>query len=151
MAAIGLDLSKEDPIAHIKYGRIIYLADPDVDGKHIQCLFSAIFWKFLPRLFKEGRIFIVKSPEYMAKHKGKMLFGSTKEAIYKKAGTQKVDIRHIKGWAEISDEPMREIAFKIGERRLLRLNPPKDKKGGARFEALMGKNAEYRKKLLGVA
>lgn len=150
LAAIGLDMSKADPIASLGYGRIIYLADPDVDGKHIQCLLSALFWKFLPQLFKAGRIFIVQSPEYMAKHKGKTLFGDNKAAIYKQAGTMKVDIRHIKGWAEISPEPMREIAFQIGQRKLLRVNPPKDKAGAKRFEALMGKDAEYRKKLLGV-
>jgi DNA gyrase/topoisomerase IV subunit B len=150
MAAIGLDMTKPNPLDHLKYGRIIYLADPDVDGKHIQCLFSAIFWKFLPQLFKRGQIFIVKSPEYMAKYKGKVVFGDSKNEVYTKAGTKKIDIRHIKGWAEVNEEAMREIAFEIGKRHLLRVNPPKDKAGNKRFEALMGKNAEFRKKLLGV-
>lgn len=151
LAALGVDLTKDDPFSTLRYGRIIYLADPDVDGKHIQCLFSAIFWKFGRHLFKQGKIFIVKSPEYMAKYKGKLLFGDSKKSIYKQAGTEKVDIRHIKGWAEVDATAMRSIAFEIGTRKLLRILPPKDKKGAQAFEELMGKKPEYRKKLLGVA
>lgn len=151
LAALGADLSKDDPFSTLKYGRIIYLADPDVDGKHIQCLFSAVFWKFGRQLFKQGKIFIVKSPEYMAKFKGKILFGDSKKSIYKQAGTEKVDIRHIKGWAEVDATAMRSIAFEVGTRKLLRILPPKDKKGAQAFEELMGKKPEYRKKLLGVA
>lgn len=150
MAGLGLDLSKANPLDNLKFGRIIYLADPDVDGKHIQCLLSSVFWKFTPQLFARQQIYIVKSPEYMAEHKGQIIFGSSKEVLYKKAGTQKIDVRHIKGWAEISAGPMRTIAFQIGTRRLLRLLPPKDKTGAKRFEALMGKDAGFRKTLLGV-
>ena len=150
MAGLGLDLSKPNPLDHLKFGRIIYLADPDVDGKHIQCLLSALFWKFTPQLFTRCQIFIVKSPEYMAKHKGHTIFGSSKDLLYKKAGTKNLDIQHIKGWAEISAAPMREIAFEIGKRRLLRVLPPKDKSGRVAFEALMGKDAGFRKKLLGI-
>lgn len=62
--------------------------------------------KYLPDLFKEGRVFMVASPEYLARHKGKVYFGTNKESIYKQCGSDKVDIRHIKGWGEISAEDM---------------------------------------------
>jgi DNA gyrase/topoisomerase IV subunit B len=149
-AGIGLELSRKAPLEGLKFGRIIYLADPDVDGKHIHTLLDTVFWKFTPELFKRGQIFSVVSPEYMAKHKGKMLFGSSKESLYKKAGTTKLDVQHIKGWAEIEAPEMREIAFDIGKRKLLRIMPPKDAKGRKEFESLMGKDPTFRKKLLGV-
>lgn len=151
LAGIGLDLSKKVPLDSLHYGRIIYLTDPDVDGKHINCLFSAIWWKFAPGLFKAGRIYTIKAPEYMAKHKGKYIYGSSKQSVKKKAGSDKVDIRHIKGWGEVPVPVLRELAFDPKTRNLVRILPPKDKSGGKRFEALMGKNAEFRKKLLGVA
>ncbi len=149
-AGIGLDLSAQNPISKIRFGKIIFLADPDVDGRHINTLLMALFWKYLPDLFKEGRVFMVASPEYLARHKGKVYFGTNKESIYKQCGSDKVDIRHIKGWGEISAEDMQPIAFKKGKRRLWQVMPPRDKKGTLQFTALMGKDSTYRKKLLGI-
>lgn len=148
LAAIGVDLSgkKHD----IGYGKIIFLTDPDVDGRHINCLLLAFFWKYMPYLFKDGRIYVLRSPEYNAWHRGQVYFGMTKESVYKQAGTQKLDIQHIKGWGEIQDVDMQPIAFDPDVRRLYRVLPPKDKQGKINFEALMGNDAAYRKQLLGV-
>lgn len=148
LAAIGVDLSgkKHD----IGYGKIIFLTDPDVDGRHINCLLLAFFWKYMPYLFKQGRIYIVRSPEFMAWHKGSIYFGMTKEEVYKQAKTEKVDIQHIKGWGEIEASDMEPIAFDPTIRKLYRIMPPETKKDAARFEALMGESTDYRKQLLGV-
>jgi len=150
-AGLGLELGAKNPLDTIRFGKIILLADPDVDGRHINCLLLTLFWKYLPVLFKEGRIHMVVSPEYMARHKGKLLFGMTKASVYKQAGTEKVEIRHIKGWGEVSATDMQPLAFEVGKRRLWRVMPPKDKKGVLEFHALMGKSSAFRQKLLGVA
>ena len=149
-AAIGLDLGAADPLSKLRFGKIMFLADPDVDGSHINTLLLGVFWKYLPGLFKEGRIFMVASPEYLCRHKGKAYFGMTKEAIYKQVGSKNVDIRHLKGWGEANAEDMRPIIFTKGTRRLYRITVPQEKKGVLQFHALMGKDSSYRKKLLGV-
>lgn len=149
-AGIGLDLSAADPVSKIRFGKLIYLTDPDVDGSHINTLLSTLFWKYLPDLFKTSRLYILKSPEYMARRNGTVFFGATVDEVYKKCGSSKVDVRHIKGWGELSAEDMQPIAFDIGQRQLIRVLPPRDKKGADRFQALMGKNSLYRQKLLGV-
>jgi DNA gyrase subunit B len=150
LAGIGLDLSKENPLSTIRFGKIIILADADVDGRHINTLCLTVFWKFLPELFKQGRIYIVKSPEYMARHKGELFFGATKEIVCKLAGTTKLDIRHLKGWGEAEVEDLELMAFKKGSRKLYRVMPPRNKKGELQFQALMGKKSHARQKLLGV-
>ena len=149
-AGIGLDLGAADPISKIRFGKIIFLADPDVDGCHINTLLMTLFWKYLPDLYKEGRIYMLISPEYMAKHKGKVYFSSSVERVYKKCGTDKVDIRHIKGWGELDAVDMQPIAFDVGTRKLARILPPKGKDGILQFEALMGKKSLFRQQLLGV-
>lgn len=149
-AGIGLDLSAADPVSKIRFGKLIYLTDPDVDGSHINTLLSTLFYKYLPELFEAGRIFILKSPEYMARRNGKVFFGASVKEVHEKCGSSKVDVRHIKGWGELEAEDMQPIAFDIGTRQLIRVLPPRDKKGAARFQALMGKSALYRQKLLGV-
>lgn len=149
-AGIGLDLSAENPIAKIRFGKIIFLTDADVDGAHINTLLLTLFWKYLPDLYKEGRIYILLSPEYMTKLNGKIYFASSVQALYKKCGTEKIDIRHIKGWGELDSTDMQPIAFDVATRRLAKILPPKDKNGVLEFEALMGKKAVYRQKLLNV-
>lgn len=154
LAGMGLDLSKKSPLEHLKYGRFIYLTDPDVDGKHINCLFDTFFWKFAPALFKAGRIYTVKPPEYFVKVKDSYVYGSSVQSVRKKLDkikAGKVEIKHIKGWGEVPVEVLEELAFQPKTRRLVRILPPKDKKGVKAFESLMGKDSAFRKKLLGVA
>jgi DNA gyrase/topoisomerase IV subunit B len=149
-AAIGLDMGHANPISKIRFGSIIFLADPDVDGSHINTLLMTLFWKYLPELYREGRIYLLLAPEYMAKVKGKVFFASSVKLLYKRCGTDKVDVRHIKGWGELEAEDMQPIAFDKGSRRLARILPPSDKAGVLQFEALMGKKSLYRQQLLGV-
>lgn len=150
LAGIGLGSDPKNP-STIRFGRIIFLADGDVDGKHINTLLLTLFWKFTPRLFKEGRIFIVVAPEYYADYKGKLYFGKTKKSIYKQIGTTKnIEIKHLKGHGEASVEMLEQYAFNIKKRKLLRILPPESKSEAKKFELMMGKNTTYRQKMLGV-
>lgn len=150
LAGIGVELDDKKAVGTIRYGKIILLADPDVDGLHISTLFLTVLWKFTPNLFKEGRIYIVDSPEYMCRYKGKVYFGNDKDKLYKKIGSTKVELQHIKGWGEINPEDLEPIAFNPDTRKLIKVLPPKDKDGKLRFQKLMGKNSLYRKQLMGV-
>lgn len=151
LAGLGLDLDEKKGSAEIRYGKIISLADPDVDGSHISTLVLTVLWKFVPSAFKAGKVYLLASPEYMSRYKGKMYFGDTKDEIYKQAGTKKLDIQHIKGWGEINADDLADIAFDVNSRKLIQVLPPKDKNGSLRFERLMGKSAQFRKELMGVA
>lgn len=152
LAAIGLGEGKKD---QLRYGKIIFLADPDIDGKHINTLLMTIFWKFLPDLYKAGVLYLLHAPEYYTEigsgSKAQIHFGMTPEEVYEKAGTKKCEVRHIKGWGELDARKMVPMAFKKGSRRLIRLLPPKDKKGAQNFELLMGKKSTYRQQMLGVS
>lgn len=148
-AGIGFGMNAKD-VNDIRFGKIILLADPDVDGCHINCLLLTLFWKYVPHLFEEGKIFLLKSPEYYADYKGQTYYGMTKDDLYKKVGTTKVEARHIKGWGELDAIKMAPIAFEKGVRELIRILPPRDKKGVDDFVSLMGKDSTFRQKLLGV-
>jgi len=149
LAGIGIDPSHKNPLSRLGYGKIIFLADPDVDGKHINALLLGLFWKYAPSLYKDGKIFMLASPEYMAEHKGQYYFGDTPADVVKQIGKE-VKVQHIKGWGEIDEGPMRAIAFQVGRRRLYKIEPPTDKKGAANFVALLGKDPTYRKRMLGL-
>lgn len=149
-AGIGLGAGGKKQKDEIRFGKIILLADPDVDGRHINCLLLTLFWKYLPSLFKQGRIYMLEAPEYFAKYKDEVFFGPTPAAVRKQAGKEKIEVRHIKGWGEINSADMEPMAFDVHKRKLIKILPPSSAKGAKQFEALMGKNPLYRQKLLGV-
>ena len=152
LAAIGVKLDAKDVEKSLKtmqYGKIIKLADPDVDGKHINVLMDGNIWKYAPQVITSGKLYAVVAPLYKCRYKEQLLFGMTKEEIYKQTGTRKVDIQYIKGWGEIGEDDM-EIALAPGKRKLIRISPP-SKKEAEDFCALLGKKVAYRKQLLGVA
>jgi len=149
LAGIGVGSDSKNA-GNIRFGKVIFLADPDVDGYHINCLLLGLFWKFTPHLFDEGKIFMLKSPEYLAEHKNEIYYGFTTEEIQKQVGSAKVDIQHIKGWGELSPDQMAPIAFDKGARQLIQILPPKTADGKMRFEALLSGKGNYRKELLGI-
>lgn len=149
LAGIGVGSDSKNVHA-IRFGKIVFLADPDVDGYHINCLLLGLFWHFTPHLFEEGKIFMLKSPEYIAEFKGKNYYGMTPDDIYKQVDTKKLDIEHIKGWGELTPDQMSPIAFDLGKRQLIRVLPPKSNNGKLNFEALISGKGNYRKVLLGL-
>lgn len=148
LAALGVQLDGKNA-GSIKYGKIICFADPDVDGMHINTLLLSTLYKYTPNLFKNGNVYVIKSPLFKAKFKDKVYFGMTKEEIYQQTGTKKVDITYLKGWGEVSEVDLIPVALDPSSRKLYRI-VPSDKAGSKEFELLMGKSPTYRKQLLGV-
>ncbi len=148
LAALGIDLTAKDYSKTVQYGKVIVLADPDVDGKHINCLLLSNLWKYVPHLIRNGNVFAVKAPLFIAKKGSEVYFGKTRDEIYEKSKTKNIDITYLKGWGECDASDLK-VVLDPGVRTLYRIMPP-DKKGDFDFRALMGKDASYRKKLLGV-
>jgi len=149
LAAIGVKLDpKKDEKSPANYGKIILLTDPDVDGRHIDCLGGAIVWKYAPHLVNKGMLYAVIPPLYKCRHGGKLHFGMTKDEVYEKTGTKKCDVQYIKGWGELNADEM-YIALDPAHRKLTQVVAP-SRKQADEFQQLLGKKATYRKELLGV-
>lgn len=146
LAALGVDLSGKKE-AQAAYGKIILMADADVDGSHINVLVLAVLYKFMPSLLRDGKVYAVKSPLFKGRHKDKVYFGMTQEEVWKKVGS-KIDLTYLKGWGEISPADL-GVALKPDMRTLIQIKDA-DSKGKKAFEQLLGKNVAFRKKLFGV-
>jgi DNA gyrase subunit B len=151
LAAIGLDMNAKTPTDKVRYGKIIFLADGDDDGHHINALLIGLFWKYLPGLFKQGRIYLVDSPKYITRYKGKVHFAHTKEKLYKRLGTQNLTITYLKGWGELNAIDMKPLVFDTESRKLIRLTVPNDKKSIKDFEAMLSKDKELLREDLGLS
>ena len=150
LAAIGYDPSAPDPYKKLRTHKIIGLCDPDYDGYHINGLVLALLYKYLPKLFELGYVYLVDAPAYYAvNHKTEEYFtGNTVEEVQKKA-YKGAHIHHLKGWGECPVTLLEPLAFSPKTRKLIQISSV-DKQGHKDFFALMGEDPSYRKELLGV-
>lgn len=112
MASIGLTIGQEADMSELRYSKIVFLADSDVDGGHINTLLTNFFFTFWPELFENGVIQIAKAPLFeIVTDKGKV-FAETPaelESIKKKSGKKIKEIQRNKGLGEMSPEAFQHV------------------------------------------
>jgi len=149
--AIGYDPSSNNPIDALRVSKVIFLADADVDGSHINVLLAALFYKYLPEMFDRGMIHVAKGYEYIIETPKKIFLADSLDEIRAQIPNQSLmkSVLHLKGWAEVSPEALAVMAFEPKTRRILKLNPLSEDIR-TNFESLMSDNTEYRKTLLNI-
>lgn len=150
-----LDPKAEDPVLSVdklRVGNIIFLADADPDGYHINVLFLAVIYRLLPDLMREGRVWVVDAPLYVAMHKGKLYGGNTFELARADApsAVKDNDIIRAKGWGEVNEDVLEAIAFNPKTRRLIQINPFASVEAERMFRGIVAEDAVNRRRLLGL-
>lgn len=146
MAAIGLKLGQPIELKHLRYGRIFFYTDADVDGNAISALLINFFFKYWPEMFERKMIYKVETPIVVAvpraKGKKKILFYSQTE--YNQWADQNdlktFEIKYKKGLAALVDDEYQDI---INSPRLTLISK-NDVSNGA-LETWFGKNSDLRK------
>lgn len=113
-------LDIEDTLEHLRYGKIIFATDADVDGLHIRMLLTTFFMRFYRQLILDGRVFILETPLFRVRNKKENYFcysEAEREQAIKKCGKGAETIR-FKGLGEIDKEDFKGF---IGED--MRLTP----------------------------
>lgn len=153
LSMIGFNPNSPEPLSKLRVGKVIFLADPDPDGHHINCLLLALKFKYLPGLIESGMVYVADTPEFFSEIRpGDYVFGDSIQDMKKKleaSGKPNARINHVKGYGEFEIKPLRELVFDPETRRLIQLKPM-DKQDRKTFEAIMGESVEGRKLLLGV-
>lgn len=144
-----------------RYGRIIFMADADSDGAHIRCLLATLFFKYMPELIHEGRVYSAVPPlhriELSNPKKGMDKYVYTysdaelqrKLAELTKKGVRWKDpIQRYKGLGEMDANQLAETTMDPRHRTLRRISVDDAEAAAEVFELLMGSDVAPRKEFL---
>jgi topoisomerase-4 subunit B len=153
--ALGCGIGDRFDLARLRYGRIIIMTDADVDGAHIAALLMTFFYKELPALVREGRVFLAQPPLYRLQHGAKSIYArddADRERILKREfkANQKVEVSRFKGLGEMPPASLKETTMDPKKRTLLRVVLPQEARAETAelIEALMGRKPELRFKFI---
>ncbi len=111
--------------SRLKFGKIIFMADADVDGLHIQCLLLTLFHQEFPELIERGHIYIACPPLYSVKYKGKVVWLLDDHArttfMRQHPDAANLEYKRFKGLGEMNPKELRETTLDPATRALKRV------------------------------
>ncbi len=135
-------------ISQLKWSKIIICTDADEDGFQIRTLLLTMFYRLLPTLIREGKVFIAESPLFEITTKDETYFAYSepeKAEILKNLGNTKYTIQRSKGLGENEPEMMWKTTMNPATRRLICVSPADAQKTAYIFETLLGDDIDERK------
>ncbi len=160
--AVGAGIGADFDINKIRYGKVIIMADADVDGAHIRTLLLTFFFRYMRPLIENGNVYLAQPPLYKLSKKGfKDVYCYTDDEMAKhleEMGRDNVNIQRYKGLGEMNPEQLWETTMNPETRIMVKVTMEDAIKADAIFSVLMGdeiaprrefieKNAKYVKNL----
>ena len=146
--ALGCGAGEEFNLEKLRYGKIIIMADADVDGAHIKTLLLTLFYRHMRPLVEQGHIFCAMPPLYKV-FKGKNFryaFSDEERDMYiEELGGVNVEAERYKGLGEMDADQLWETTMDPERRTLLRVDVEDAIKADETFSLLMGEKVEPRR------
>ena len=150
ITALGCGIGDEIDLSKLRYGKIIIMADADVDGSHIRTLMLTFFFRFMRPLIEEGHIYIAQPPLYRIT-KGKehhyAYSDPERDKIMKELGG-KYEIQRYKGLGEMDATQLWETTMDPETRIMLRVEMEDAAAADEVFTILMGDKVEPRREFI---
>ncbi|MBQ5791824.1 MAG: DNA topoisomerase (ATP-hydrolyzing) subunit B [Clostridia bacterium] len=145
--ALGCGIGTEFDISKLRYGKIIIMADADVDGAHIRTLLLTFFFRHMKPLVENGHIYAAVPPLYKVS-RGKAeryAFSDEEKELYVAELGGNVRVERYKGLGEMDKEQLWETTMNPETRTLKRITINDAIKADALFSVLMGDKVEPRR------
>ena len=149
--ALGCGIGDDFDIEKLRYGKIIIMADADVDGSHIRILLLTFFFRHMRPLIEGGHVYLAQPPLYKV-HKGKQLRYAFSDAERDKyiaeLGGKGVESERYKGLGEMDPEQLWETTMDPETRTLLKVDINDAIACDEVFSVLMGDMVEPRREFI---
>ena len=154
ITALGAGIGEDFDLEKLRYGKVVIMADADVDGAHIRTLLLTFFFRYMRPLVEEGHVYIAQPPLY------KVTKGKFSEYVYDDKALQEVlekikdmpgkepRIQRYKGLGEMNPEQLWETTMDPEKRIMLQVQLEDAVKADEIFTILMGDKVEPRRQFI---
>ncbi|MBP8961264.1 DNA gyrase subunit B [Patescibacteria group bacterium] len=149
--AIGSGVGEHYDPEHLRYHKLIIMADADSDGMHIMTLYLTFFYRHLKELVENGHVYVAVPPLFKAtwgKNKKYLFDESERDAFLKTEESQKAIIQRFKGLGEMNPEELWETTMNPKTRRLKKISVEDATETEEVFTTLMGDSVPPRKRFI---
>ena len=155
--AIGAGIGADFDITKIRYGKVIIMADADVDGAHIRTLLLTFFFRYMRPLIENGNVYLAQPPLYKLSKKGMTdiycytdedLDEYFKELAEKGIARDQINIQRYKGLGEMNPEQLWETTMNPETRILVKVKLEDAIKADEIFTILMGDDIGPRRQFI---
>ncbi len=148
--SLGCGIGEEFDIEKLRYGKIVLMADADVDGAHIRVLLLTFLFRHMKKLIEEGHVYLAQPPLYKIK-KGKQeryaFSDEERDQIIEELGGN-IEAERYKGLGEMDPEQLWETTMNPETRTLLRVEMSDAILCDQIFSLLMGDDVEPRREFI---
>ena len=147
VTALGTGIGEDFDLAKLRYGKIIIMADADVDGSHIRTLLLTFFFRFMRPLVEQGHVYLAQPPLFRIT-KGKRHYYAfsdpQRDQIMEELGGN-YEIQRYKGLGEMDSDQLWETTMDPANRTMRRVEVEDAAQADEIFTILMGDKVEPRR------
>ena len=157
IVAVGAGIGNDFDITKIRYGKVIIMADADVDGAHIRTLMLTFFFRYMRPLIENGNVYLAQPPLFKLSKKGMEdiycytddgLEKAFEELEQKGIARDSINIQRYKGLGEMNPEQLWETTMNPETRILIKVTMEDAIKADEIFSLLMGDEVEPRREFI---
>jgi DNA gyrase/topoisomerase IV subunit B len=152
METLGAGIGSNFDVRHLRYSRIILLMDADSDGYHISTLLLTFFFRHMPELIRQGRLYIAQPPLYRIEVGKEVTYARNdaekEELLAALPANRTATVLRFKGLGEMNAAQLRDTTLDPGARVLLKVNIESQLEADKTFHQLLGKDASERYRII---
>ncbi len=155
VTALGTGIGEDFDISKLRYGKVIIMADADVDGMHIRTLLLTFFFRYMRPLITNGNIYIAQPPLFRVERKKKIYYAFSEEErdkyiseLSEEGKYKDVEVQRYKGLGEMDPEQLWETTMDPEHRTIVKISMEDALRADEVFTILMGDKVEPRRNFI---